>query len=493
MKAEPDSAEREQLHEAFFQLQTESDLADLLNVDRRSLFFYLYHLSSENKYKSFDIPKRSGGTRHILTPTRGLKQIQRRLLSVLHCVYEPKQSTHGFVLEKSIVTNAMRHLGQRYVCNVDIQDFFPSINFGRVRGMFGAYPYYLNEHVATLLAQLCCHENQLPQGAPTSPIISNMICARMDSELQQLAKRHYCIYTRYADDITFSTRRSEFPSAIAQYVDSSVRVEAGEELLEVIEGNGFTLQPTKGRLLSRKHRQEVTGLIVNKRLNTRRKFIRQIRGMLHAWEKYGLEAAQAEFEKRYNQQVSNSVGVRRFEVVLKGKLNFLKMVRGADDLLYLKYADWYQRLKYPESYGERVAPAIQAKTETNARVFISYSRKQSKFALKLVAFLSNNGIPFWIDTADIVAGRNWTTTIHQGLQECTLMLVVVTPDSMNSVNVQDEWQFFRDENRPIIPLLLEPAELNYRLRGIHYIPFYQEDHEQAFTRLLQHLRNRYGL
>src|SRR5690606_8958560 len=128
-------------------------------------------------------------------PTESLKIIQQKLNQVLQLVYKPKLSTHGFVNNRSIVTNADAHIKKkkhRYILNVDIKDFFPSINFGRVRGMFMAPPYNQPEHVATVLAQICCSNNELPQGAPTSPIVSNMICAQMDSQLQQLAKPHRC-------------------------------------------------------------------------------------------------------------------------------------------------------------------------------------------------------------------------------------------------------------------------------------------------------------
>jgi RNA-directed DNA polymerase len=169
------SADSEELRELFFALQTPEDIAHLLEVEYGTLVYHLYVVAGSAKYTTFDIPKKSGGFRTISTPVTALKIIQRKLNQVLQCVYQHKASVHGFVCDRSIVTNASRHGRKRFVFNVDLNDFFPSINFGRVRGMFMASPYMLDPAVATVLAQICCFDNQLPQGAPTSPIVSNMI------------------------------------------------------------------------------------------------------------------------------------------------------------------------------------------------------------------------------------------------------------------------------------------------------------------------------
>src|SRR5207253_3206344 len=153
-------------------------------------------------FRSFEVRKRAGGARTIAAPRGALRLLQVKLLNILSEVFDPRESVHGFVRDRSIVTNADRHKGRPVLLNVDLQDFFPSINFGRVRGVFMAKPYSLPPNVATVLAQLCCLANQLPQGAPTSPIIANMVCARLDGQLQRLAKATDATYTRYADDIT---------------------------------------------------------------------------------------------------------------------------------------------------------------------------------------------------------------------------------------------------------------------------------------------------
>ncbi len=267
--------------EAFFALETRRDLATLLGYRYDGLVYQLYKIPEEKKYETFYVPKKSGELRTIHAPSSTLKHIQRRLNEVLQSVYRPKPVVFGFAVGKNIVDNAEKHKKKNRVLNIDLVDFFPSINFGRVRGMFLHKPYKLPDEVATTLAKICCFNNSLPQGAPTSPIISNMICAQMDSQLQDLAWKHRCFYTRYADDITFSTTLREFPTEIAK-VDSVLSVELGQELKDIIQKNGFEINEGKVRAFAYFQRQEVTGLTVNRFPNVRRKFIMQIRSMLHA-------------------------------------------------------------------------------------------------------------------------------------------------------------------------------------------------------------------
>src|SRR5262245_27596171 len=179
-----------------------------------------------------------------------------------------------------------------------LDNFFPSINFGRVRGLFMAEPFNIPEKGATILAQLCCHHGVLPQGAPTSPIISNIICSRLDRQLMKLARSYHCFYTRYVDDITFSKTSTSFPTQIG-YFDENKNAIVGTELRQIIENNGFRINAEKVRLHTNKHRQSVTGLTVNEKPNIPRNFIRQVRAMIHAWDKYGLDAASQEHEARY--------------------------------------------------------------------------------------------------------------------------------------------------------------------------------------------------
>jgi RNA-directed DNA polymerase len=337
------STDERELRNQFHALQTREDIAALLEIDEEQIVYHLYIVPPSKRYLSFEIPKKSGDFRTISAPATALKIIQSKLSQVLFAVYEPKASVHGYTLGRNIVTNAKAHLRQKYVLNVDLKDFFPSINFGRVRGMFLARPYNLTKEIATILAQICCWNNQLPQGAPTSPIISNMICARMDSQLLRLAQKHRCIYTRYADDITFSSSVSQFPASIARVEEVAGQIEIGHELGQIIRGNGFEVNQTKIRLQTKYQRQEVTGLTVNGRTtnrtpNVRRRYIKQIRAMLHAWQVYGIDNAEKEFREKYNHKHCRpEAPAPLFKKVVAGKIEFLGAVRGKDDPIYLRY------------------------------------------------------------------------------------------------------------------------------------------------------------
>src|SRR5262249_40547001 len=173
----------------FAGLQTREDVAQLLGASVAKLKFLLYGRPESQRYIEFTLVKRRGGTRTILAPKNDLKVLQRRLADLLATAYRPREVAYAFVEGRSIADNADRHLRRRHVLNVDLKDFFPSINFGRVRGLFISLK--AAPAAATVLAQICCHRGALPQGAPTSPVVSNMICARMDRQLLSLARKHH--------------------------------------------------------------------------------------------------------------------------------------------------------------------------------------------------------------------------------------------------------------------------------------------------------------
>jgi RNA-directed DNA polymerase len=333
--------------EKFYSLKNPMDIADLLGISYGRLVYHIYVVKTENRYKTFEIPKKSGGIRQISTPITALKILQKKLNQVLQAVYQIKPSVHGFVNGKNIVTNAQAHAKKRYVLNIDLKDFFPSINFGRVRGMFMATPYNLHPDVATILAQICCYNNQLPQGAPTSTIITNMICAKMDSQLQRLAKDCKATYTRYADDITFSTTLPQFPNYLAYTgtEEDTEKIFIGNRLLAIIHENGFEVNEQKIRLQVKGNHQEVTGLTTNVFPNVDRKYVRQIRAMLYAWAKFGLEAAENEYFDKYLSKSRLSIKSKlEFQQVLRGKIEFIGMVKGKEDSIYQKYMNQYKIL-----------------------------------------------------------------------------------------------------------------------------------------------------
>lgn len=337
----------ETLREKFYHLKRPVDIANLVEVSYDHLVYHIYLVPSEHRYTTFEIPKKSGGTRQISTPVNAIKIIQKKLNQVLQAVYQTKPSVHGFVNGKNIVTNAQAHARKRYVLNIDLKDFFPSINFGRVRGMFMATPYNLPPDVATVLAQICCYNNQLPQGAPTSPIITNMICAKMDSQLQRLAKDCKATYTRYADDITFSTTLPKFPDDLAYILteEDTEKIFIGNHLLTIIHENGFEVNEQKIRLQVKGNHQEVTGLTTNVFPNPNRKYVRQVRAMLYAWAKFGIEAAENEYFEKYSLTPRSPLKEKpKFSQILRGKIEFIGMVKGKNDCIYQKYLQQYKLL-----------------------------------------------------------------------------------------------------------------------------------------------------
>lgn len=335
-----------QLREKFLSPDLSSlyDLADFLKVDFRHLNYYIYKIPTSLKYKSLSIKKKSGDYREILIPHPSLKIIQRKLSQVLYAIYQPKPCVHGFAVQRSIVTNARVHTNKEFVLNIDLENFFGSINFGRVRGLFIAPPYRMNQSIATIIAQICCHENILPQGAPTSPIISNLICQKLDNELLRFAKKNQLFYTRYADDITFSYVRDILPEALVKsYSKNYSNVVLGDEITSLILGNGFSINYNKVRLSPKTQSQQVTGLVVNKFVNVNREYIRNLYSIFHAWKKFGLDSVRNTYYEKYA-KVSMIDCERQLDFIefVRGKIEFVGSVRGKDSTIYQKLMNSFQ-------------------------------------------------------------------------------------------------------------------------------------------------------
>lgn len=273
------------------------DVAGVLGFQAQALAFILYKKHPAQKYAHFSIPKRSGGVRTISTPYPALMLLQSRLSDLLqNCIAEINKTrkiesalSHGFRRKYSIITNASMHRRRRYVFNVDLENFFGVINFGRVRGFFIKNRHFeLAPRVATILAQIACHNNALPQGSPCSPVLSNLIGHVLDIRLAALAHRVGCSYSRYADDLTFSTSKLIFPLEVAQRVEGTEHQwRAGDDLESIILRSGFVINAGKTRMQYAGSRQDVTGLIVNSRVNTRAEYRRRARAMVHRLLKTG--------------------------------------------------------------------------------------------------------------------------------------------------------------------------------------------------------------
>lgn len=357
--------------ENFKNTRTLSDLAILLGYKPSSLAYIVYKVPEADKYTIFNVQKKRGGVRVIKAPVDRLKRLQRNLAKLLMCceveIHETlkhkKVLTHGFKKKYSILTNASVHKNKRHVFNVDLKDFFPSINFGRVRGFFIKNSHFeLNEEVATLIAQIACHDNSLPQGSPCSPVISNLIGGLLDVRMVNLAKRAKCSYSRYVDDLTFSTNKKVFPSLLAihsqkgialratsppsltglgilrnlfLYIKSKIKNEkssiekshdnvwiASPKLESEIDKVGFSINKKKLSMQFQSSRQVATGLVVNNKVNVRKEYYKKARSMCHTLFKD---------DTFYIDVIDPTTGASRREVgrlrQLDGHLSFVYQVR----------------------------------------------------------------------------------------------------------------------------------------------------------------------
>ncbi|WP_414031983.1 retron Ec67 family RNA-directed DNA polymerase/endonuclease [Carnobacterium maltaromaticum] len=275
---------------AFSDIKNRNDFFRLLNIPKQNMTYLLYNKEkkgTENSYQTFEIKKKSGGVRIIHAPNDELKFVQKRLTNLL---WETQKKawrenntksniSHAFERKKSIITNAKIHRNKRFVLNVDLEDFFSSFHFGRVKGFFEKdNNFMVPKEVALIIAQLTCYQGTLPQGAPSSPIITNLICKILDFRILKLAKKYKLDYSRYADDLTFSTNNHLFLNEETIFL---------KKLSEEVERAGFKINNNKTRLQFSSSRQEVTGLIVNKKINVPREYYKNTRAMAYSLYKNG--------------------------------------------------------------------------------------------------------------------------------------------------------------------------------------------------------------
>jgi hypothetical protein len=473
----------DQIRIAFAKMQSKEDLLQLLNDVKpliygdKAVLFELKQLTlysnpriAAKRYSSFNINKKSGAVRTIHAPVKGLKSLQRVLSFVLQCVYEPHHAATGFVRDKSIVDNASLHVGSKYVYNIDMKDFFPTVDQARVwkclqlkpfnlNGETSTKPHYINWdvfkkeylkteepvtflkgkgrmftntpygtlyvannfdkekekyillgssslktkvgkslegtlwlvnkvpvtsrlNIANIIASLCCTEmeverkneigewekvkrNVLPQGAPTSPVITNIVCQRLDYLLSAVAKRFGLKYSRYADDITFSSMHNVYQP----------ESEFLKELHRIIAEQGFHIKDSKTRLQKDGYRKEVTGLLVNEKANVQKRYIKQLRMWLYYWETYGYERAKGFFLQQYISDKGHiKNGIPDMQNVIAGKLDYLKMVKGADNELYLKLKS---------RFDKRITTNTKLKTISEAEIIPQNDTNQVRITLEV--------------------------------------------------------------------------------------------------------------
>lgn len=367
------------IREVFPTIYTQDDLLMLINYIHNELYAPYYaklkkrvprisvktlnyykniKLSSDVRYKTFSIPKKSGKPRMISAPASGLKMIQECLNIIFQAFYTPNEYACGFVPNRNVSDGAKKHTNQQYVYNIDLKDFFDTITFPRVKAVLALPPFDLKdarEPIAYIIACLCCNpkevtvidangqetkevRNCLPQGAPTSPILTNMVCRTLDRRLAGLAKRYNARYSRYADDITFSCIYNIFKKD-SDFIKELYRI--------VEEDQKLHINAAKTRLQTAGQRQEVTGLIVNQKVNVTKEYVKQVRQWLYYWEHYGLARAQKYFLSKYKASKPIKKGQPSIENVIAGKLDYMRMIVGEANPAYRKLNERYVALTGP--------------------------------------------------------------------------------------------------------------------------------------------------
>ena len=311
-------------------------------ISESQLRHFSYDKIVPNRYKTFQIRKKSGGIREINAPCYQLSILLYLINILLKAIYTPKSCVTGFAEGRSIVMNASMHTGHHYVFNIDLENFFPSIPQARVWARLQLDPFNFPVDVASVVAGLCCHtnaegtQNVLPQGAATSPLLTNAICDKLDRRMLGVARKFGLHYSRYADDMTFSSMHNVYQE------DSEFR----NEIKRIIEEQGFKMNDKKTRLLRDGQRQEVTGLTVNENVNLTKKYIRDLRCILHIWEKEGYGKAYAYFYPFYKKEKGYiKKGEPVMENVIGGKLNYMRMVKGEGNAAYKKLLNRFNKLQ----------------------------------------------------------------------------------------------------------------------------------------------------
>lgn len=302
-------------------MATPKDVADALGLDVGELRFLAFHAEAPERthYVTFEVPKRSGGTRLLASPHAKLRAAQSFINDEILSKLELTEPAHGFVRGRSTVTSARLHTEKALVINLDLQNFFPSITFPRVRGLFESLGY--SPAVATILALLTTEaprmkveaegktlwvaagDRALPQGACTSPALSNLVARKLDRRLSGLCGKLGVTYSRYADDLTFSLGSKD--KVNVGYLFARVR--------HIVKAEGFAINEAKGRVQRAGGRQEVTGVVVNQGLAVRREELRALRALLHDIEKKGLDGA-------------NRRGLPHFRDHVLGRIGYVTMI-----------------------------------------------------------------------------------------------------------------------------------------------------------------------
>ncbi|HFH3420005.1 TIR domain-containing anti-phage reverse transcriptase [Pseudomonas aeruginosa] len=423
------------LNRSIAKLSSLDELCGLLGVQKGHLLYICYKRSDNAKYKSFEMRKKRGGFRKIDSPQKGLRVIQNQLAGLLQENIEFKSCVKGFIKERGILDNAALHKKSDWVLNVDIKDFFGSINFGRVRAVFIAKPFEIHPDVATVIAQICCFNNYLPQGAATSPIVANIVASTLDNRIIKHIRNHRLLYSRYADDITISAKRI-FPRQIAYINDGQTIV--GEDLASIFARSGFEINEKKSRLQAKFSRQEVTGLIVNKKLNVPAEYKNKLRTAIHHWVDNPVEA-----ERKYYidilglspEEAELTEDGSKLKRNIYGRLSFLALVKGADDPTYVKLI---LKMAEHDSTPPKFIKSIKAEYKMYDVFLCHASEDKEEIVKPLYDELEKLGVHAFYDAKEISWGDSLVGTINKALLKSKFVIAVMTDNSVGKAWPQQE-------------------------------------------------------
>ncbi len=322
-------------------IETDRELAKFLQIEYSALRYLAYHrdvITFDNYYR-FDIPKKSGGTRHIAAPKTQLKAAQRQILDGILQKAAISDFSHGFAKSRSILTSAKAHsTSPDLLINIDLENFFPTITFERVRGLYQSFGY--SGYIASLLAMLCTYcermpleikgevkyiktsDRILPQGSPASPMITNIICRNMDKRIHGLCQKLGVTYTRYADDMSFSYVGSIDNFAIGSFLSS---------INKIIEAEGFHMKEEKTHILRKNNRQYITGIVINnEEIGVPKKWVKILKASIHNAQK--LRDSGGSVPNKTIHEISGkiawlkSVNAKRYQKTISQGTEFLKSV-----------------------------------------------------------------------------------------------------------------------------------------------------------------------
>lgn len=321
---------------SFTSIATNAQLAEYCGVSWDELKMLAY-ANRIKRYTEWLVPKRNGeGFRRISSPMANLRRVQRAIAKGLSESYSPLKCVYGFVCKRNVAMNALQHTRKRTVLTLDLKDFFPSISAPRVRGLFMKAMDFPQD-VADTLTNLVCYEGSLPQGAPTSPVISNMICFRMDRALLNFAANSGLTYTRYADDLVFSSTSAYSARKMVDWGKNAVDG-VNRFIIDTIESNGFEINERKVHVANRGSRQTVNGIIVNQKCNIRRSQYREFRALFHRWLTEDYSAAASAYLGSKNNHCYKAklcdgdelCDEKAFARHIRGRLDYFSMVVGVN-------------------------------------------------------------------------------------------------------------------------------------------------------------------